>query len=289
MKIFLVSLVVLISLACLRCAQPVQKQKTDQTGLNDAYQKQQEQKRGLPSMNAESKPKGAHETWLITCQDQLSYLESHNDPAPKLEWSKTKKEEVLKRSVKYIFELVPKWAFPRKNNDNGTELVNIEINAKSASNNKFILADGEMDTTLDWEKDGAPVKTALRSWTGTKEGIRKKLKDKKDAVCLMSFKLKAWGKVQGKDVVVVLENTNEHAECLQYIDDQWKFMGWSTYGREPVYTMIMWEENNDWKSTIRSKKLFPLEKEEICQVLGEQWGVIPRKGPPKPLLQFGED
>jgi hypothetical protein len=230
------------------------------------------------AMRQES-PKQAKDTWLGKCRSQLSYLDNYQNTVPSLDWSKEKKEAIVRLALKKVLESVPDWWIGLgKNEDKGKLPVNIIIGLDNAPQNGFLLSDGEIETVVEWNRKGKTDKKIIRSWTGTKAGVEKELK-KGEAVCLLGFGLRSWGVVNGRDVVVVTEDLNSGDGCLSYseADGKWLFGGWSSYGAEPVYSIIMWEEGGEWKSTVRSKELEPLTLDEICQALGEEWGVIPKE------------
>jgi hypothetical protein len=219
--------------------------------------------------------KQAKDTWLGKCRNQLSYIDKYKDAIPMLDWSIKKKEEITKLALRKLLETDQEGVGLGINEDNGKLPVNITVGSVTAPQNGFLLSDGEVETIVEWENKGKKEKKRIKSWTGSKEGVEKELEND-EGVCLLEYHLKSWGIVQGKDTVVVTADMNEGSDCLQYVDGQWKFEGWSSYGAEPVYSIIMWEEDGEWKSTVRSKILEPLTIYEICQALGEEWGVFPK-------------
>jgi hypothetical protein len=226
--------------------------------------------------NGESEKESIYPNWIDQCRSHLNYLEKYETMPPELHWNKQKKERVTTLTVKRTLETASEWLELGVNDDNGKLPVNIKIGLEAAPQNGFLLSDGEVQTTVEWQKSEQKEQTPIKSWTGTRDGIEKEIKiNGKDTVCLLGLDLLSWGTVSNKDVVVVAEDMNESSGCLEYSDGKWQLEGWSTYGSEPVYSIIMWEENGEWKSTVRSKRVLKLTLDEICQALGEEWKAVP--------------
>ena len=220
---------------------------------------------------SETSQTNAVDNWIRQCRNQLHYLSNFTKTVPALGWSSQKKESIVRLAVKRVLEMAPAWWVTiGENEDNGKLPVNIKVAQSTAPQNGYLLSDGEINTDVEWHRNGKTSNKKIRSWTGAKEGLETVLTEK-DAVCLFGFGLRAWGVVDNKDVVVLEEDLNTGDGCLSFDDGNWTFEGWSSFGGEAVFSIIMWEEGGVWKSTVRSKKSEHFTLDEICQSLREEW------------------
>lgn len=206
------------------------------------------------------------------CRDRLNYFGT-SQKTEFSKWSSQKKRRLLSTALREIWNTNPSIFRSWKNTDSGKILVNIVSHPDDEDTRKFLLKDREFEIEVRSPEDKVEETRIVKTWSGTIDGIEEDLIDEPgEAYCMLWFLLTAWGKVNDKDVVV-FSYAEGRGACFQHVPEHfgfetnWAWIPWTSYGMDPVHTIIMWKNKGVWKSTVKSKPLDPLNIEEICNEL----------------------
>jgi hypothetical protein len=205
--------------------------------------------------------------YIIT-RDLRSDIQKVNEIREAINWNKSKKTEILRLLVQNDLKIESGVNILSNNEkEEGIIRANILIGMEGGQideRKRFILKDNEVNTKVYIHEKKNNI--TVRSWTA--QNNLEKLNKNIGKYYLRRYVLTAWGIFRGREVLVFSIDSNIGGG-LAYSNKTWHWLPWRMPADLPIYGIILWKEEDAWRTKIQSKSAAMINLDDICNMLKE--------------------